>query len=231
MARRYEALSAQGLGPLARLDQGPVHKIPASGSASLPTQDRVVTSLGNGAGKHRRPACSLPPERAAHGGHNLELLTLPGRGGGGGMDLVDLWALPAGTSVDLGAQHCHSEAMTDEQFQSLSRSVGNLATAVGKMHADLTDVKTTVADLKTTVAGLERTVAGLKTTVAGLKTTVTGLETTVHEEVIPFLRRIDGRLAAVEARWANIEGRLATSEMRQATLEQIVYKRGDEPSS
>ena len=82
--------------------------------------------------------------------------------------------------------------MTDEQFQALNRSVGNLAVAVGKMHTDLTD-----------------------------------LQETVHEEVMPFLRRIDDRLAVVESRWSNIEGRLATSEMRQAAIEQIVYKRDD----
>ena len=89
--------------------------------------------------------------------------------------------------------------MTDEQFQALSRSFGNLAAAVAKMHTDLTAVKEDLTDLKKTV----------------------------HEVVIPFLRRIDDRLAVVESRWSNIEGRLATSEMRQAALEQIVNKRDD----
>ncbi|MXX18674.1 MAG: hypothetical protein F4X03_07030 [Dehalococcoidia bacterium] len=84
--------------------------------------------------------------------------------------------------------------MTDDQFQTLNRSVGNLAVVVGEMHTDLADLKATV-----------------------------------HEEVLPFLRRIDDRLAVVEGRWSNIEGRLATSEMRYAALEQIVYKR-DDPS-
>ncbi len=89
--------------------------------------------------------------------------------------------------------------MTDEQFQALSRSFGNLAAAVAKMHTDLTAVKEDLTDLKETV----------------------------HGQVVPFLRRIDGRLAVVESRWSNIEGRLATSEMRQAAIEQIVNKRDD----
>ena len=91
--------------------------------------------------------------------------------------------------------------MTDEQFQALSRSFGNLAAAVAKMHTDLTAVKEDLTDLKETV----------------------------HGQVMPFLRRIDDRLAVVESRWSNIEGRLATSEMRQAAIEQIVNKR-DDPS-
>ncbi len=89
--------------------------------------------------------------------------------------------------------------MTDEQFQALSRSFGNLAAAVAKMHTDLTAVKEDLTDLKETV----------------------------HGQVVPFLRRIDDRLAVVESRWSNIEGRLATSEMRQAAIEQIVHKRDD----
>ncbi|MXW26292.1 MAG: hypothetical protein F4Z77_08405 [Dehalococcoidia bacterium] len=89
--------------------------------------------------------------------------------------------------------------MTDDQFQTLNRAVGNLAVVVGEIHADLSDLKGTVA----------------------------GLQATVHEEVLPSLRRIDDHLAVVESRWSNIEGRLATSEMRYATLEQIVYKRDD----
>ena len=41
--------------------------------------------------------------------------------------------------------------MTDEQFQALSRSFGNLAAAVAKMHTDLTAVKEDLTDLKETV--------------------------------------------------------------------------------
>ena len=96
--------------------------------------------------------------------------------------------------------------MTDEQFQALSRSFGNLAAAVAKMHTDLTAVK---EDL------------------TAVKEDLTDLKETVHGQVVPFLRRIDGRLAVVESRWSNIEGRLATSEMRQAAIEQIVNKRDD----
>ncbi len=84
--------------------------------------------------------------------------------------------------------------MTDDQFQALSRSVGNLAAAVANLHSDVTDLKNSV-----------------------------------EQNVMPFLRRIDNRLAVVESRWSNIEGRLATSEMRQTAVEQIVY-RPDDPS-
>ncbi len=84
--------------------------------------------------------------------------------------------------------------MTDDQFQALSRSVGNLAAVVADLHSDVTDLKNSV-----------------------------------EQNAMPFLRRIDNRLAVVESRWSNIEGRLATSEMRQTAVEQIVY-RPDDPS-
>lgn len=34
--------------------------------------------------------------------------------------------------------------MTDDQFQTLNRAVGNLAVVVGEMHTDLADLKATV---------------------------------------------------------------------------------------
>ncbi|MXW26913.1 MAG: hypothetical protein F4Z77_11565 [Dehalococcoidia bacterium] len=96
--------------------------------------------------------------------------------------------------------------MTDEQFQALNRSVGNLAVAVASLHSD---------------------VAELKADVGGLKSDVAALKDWGENQVMPFLRRIDDRLAAVERRFSNIEGRIATSEMRQSVIEQIVYKRDD----
>lgn len=103
--------------------------------------------------------------------------------------------------------------MTDEQFQALNRSVGNLAAAVANLHSDVVDLKGDVTTLKGDVAAL--------------KSDLSGLKVTVEEHVLPFLRRFDDRLAAVERRFSNIEGRLATSEMRQSVIEQIVYKRDD----
>lgn len=85
--------------------------------------------------------------------------------------------------------------MTNDQFQTLNRSVENLAVSVGNLAIVVGEIHTDLA----------------------------ALQATVHEEVLPFLRRIDDRVAVVESRWSNIEGRLSTSEVRHATLEQIVW--------
>lgn len=89
--------------------------------------------------------------------------------------------------------HNEGGQVTDEQFQSLSRSVGNLAAAVAALHSD-------VADLKGEVRGIKGDVAVLKEDVTGLKGDVASLKATVDHHVLPFLRRIDDRLAMVEGR-------------------------------
>lgn len=101
------------------------------------------------------------------------------------------------------------ETVTDDQFATLMRAIGNLGTAMAEM---------------------QETVDGLKETANRLDRRMTALEREVREEVMPFLRRIDGRLGMVEARIAAFEGRMGVMEHRQAALEQAVYQPGAEGS-